>query len=578
MDARPWHKCYEPNVPPSLDYVDKPITHMLERSASRYPERPALIFRNNKISYAELHNETERFATALSRLGVTRGARVAIYLPNLPQTVIAYFATLRLGAVAVMTNPLYTSREIEHQWNDAGATVAVVLDALFSARVESIRKRLRVQHYIVASIPEYLRFPLNVIAPFKLRKLQPPMVADVKRSSNVHRFRDLLARTSPSPPNVRINVDDLAMLQYTGGTTGVSKGAMLTHRNVAANVQQCRTWNTAVREGEEVMIACLPFFHIYGLTVTMLMAVDTAACQVLIANPRDIGAIVRSIVKHKATMCPAVPAMFAGINQYPEVERLDLSSLKVCNSGSAPLPVEVLEEFERLTGAKISEGYGLTEASPVTHSNPFFGTRKVGSIGLPFPDTDVRIVDLDDGETDRTIGEEGELLIKGPQVFTGYWNRPDETAKVLDDGWLRTGDIARMDDEGFTYIVGRKKDMILASGYNVYPDEIDRVLMAYPEILEAATIGVPDDKRGETVKSFVVLRPGASVTTEEIEAYCRENLAAYKVPRFIEFRDSLPRSTVLKVLRRELRDEELKKRETAVKSGAAEGAGQSVDR
>jgi long-chain acyl-CoA synthetase len=573
MDARSWHEFYETTVPPSLDYIDTPVQQLLERSAKRFPDRTALIFRNNRITYAELHNSTERFATALSRLGVTRGGRVAIYLPNLPQTVIAYFATLRLGAIAVMTNPLYTSREIEHQWNDAGVTVVVALDALYRGRIEPIRKRLHVQHYIVASIPEYLRFPLNLLAPFKLKKMQPPMIAEVTPGANVHPFRDLLRRTSPSPPNVVVRMDEVAMLQYTGGTTGVSKGAILTHRNITANVQQMRTWNTALREGEDVMIACLPLFHIYGLTVVMLLGIDAAACLVLIPNPRDIDAIVRGIVKYRATMCPAVPAMFAGINEFPEIEKLDLSSIKVCNSGSAPLPVEVLEKFERLTGAKISEGYGLTEASPVTHSNPFFGKRKVGSIGIPLPDTDTRIVDLEDGQTDRSIGEDGELLISGPQVFGGYWNRPDETEQVLTDGWLRTGDIARMDDEGYTYIVGRKKDMILASGYNVYPDEIDRVLMAHPDILEAATIGVPDVKRGETVKSFVVLRPGVAASADQIVSYCKENLAAYKVPRSIEFRDSLPRSTVLKVLRRELRDEELKKRESASEAGVAKTAG-----
>jgi len=314
-----------------------------------------------------------------------------------------------------------------------------------------------------------------------------------------------------------------------------------------------------LKEGNEVVMACLPFFHIYGLTVVLLHAIDHGLTMVLIPNPRDIGNIVKSIVKYRATMCPAVPAMYNGINRYPNIDSLNLSSLGICNSGSAPLPVEVLQEFERRTGATITEGYGLTEASPVTHSNPCGGDRKAGSIGIPLPDTDVRIISLDDGVSDVPPGEPGELIISGPQVFPGYWNRPDETASMLIDGWLHTGDIARMDEDGYHYIVGRKKDMILASGYNIYPDEIDRILMGHPDILESATIGIPDEKRGETVKSFVVLHQGKNLSVDEIVCYCKENLAAYKVPKHIEFRDSLPKSTVLKILRRELRDEELSK-------------------
>lgn len=559
MDPRPWHRKYEAGVPPSLEYPVRTIPAMLTDTVGRYGDRVALTFQNGRLSYAQLDDEVNRLAGAFARMGVEKGTRVAIYLPNLPQTVIAFFAVMRLGGVAVMTNPLYTSREIEHQWNDSETTVAVLLDFLYEDRVKPIRDRLRVKHYVIASIPEYLRFPLNLLAPLKLKRTTPPMIAKVAPGSGIHGFREPIKNTDPYTGGDVPAMDDLAMLQYTGGTTGVSKGAMLTHRCVTANVIQISRWNRELRAGEEVMVACLPFFHIYGLTVVMLVAINAGLKMVLIPNPRDIGSIVKGIVKHGATMCPAVPAMYNGINRFPNIESYDLSTLGICNSGSAPLPVEVLNEFERRTGAKITEGYGLTEASPVTHSNPCRGDRKVGSIGIPLPDTDVRIVDLDDGVTEKAVGDEGELLVRGPQVFPGYWNRPEETEAMLADGWLHTGDIARMDDEGYHYIVGRKKEMILASGYNVYPDEIDRVLMGHPDIFESATIGIPDEKRGETVKSFVVLHPGRSLSVEEIGAYCKENLAAYKVPKQIEFRDSLPKSAALKILRRELMAEEMAK-------------------
>lgn len=559
MHERPWHRFYEDGVPPSLEYQQISVPAMLDRAAERFPDRPALVFMNGRLSYAAFKDQVDRLAVALAALGVQEGSRVAVHAPNLPQTVIAYFATLRLGAITVMTNPLYTAREIEHQWCDAGVTVAILMDFLYEDRIKPVRHLLPVEHYVVASIPEYLRFPLNLLAPFKLKRMDPPMVATVEESSTVHRFSRLVEETSPSPPNPTIDLDGIAMLQYTGGTTGRSKGAMLTHRNMTCNAQQLAAWMPRIEPGGEVALGALPYFHIYGLTVGMLLPIQCGATIVLVPNPRDIATIVKSIVKHRVTLFPAVPAIYNAVNHFPGVEKYDLSSVKVCNSGSAPLPGDVLQRFERLTGAKISEGYGLTEASPVTHSNPVFGKRKIGSIGLPLPDTDTRIADLADGWTEVPGGKEGELLIKGPQVMQGYWDQEEETADVLRDGWLRTGDIAAMDEEGYHFIVGRVKDMILASGYNIYPDEVDDTLIAHPAVLESATIGVPDEKRGETVKSFVVRRPGETVTEEELIAYCRENLAAYKVPRVIEFRESLPKSTVLKILRRQLRDEELTK-------------------
>ncbi|MGH7568690.1 MAG: long-chain-fatty-acid--CoA ligase [Gemmatimonadales bacterium] len=562
-DERPWHRSYDPGVPRHVAFEDLTIPRFLERAAARHPDTTALVFLNGRLTYRQLDDQVARLATALAGLGVAPGSRVAIQLPNLPQTVIAYYATARLGAQVVLTNPLYTPREMEHQWKDAGCTVAVVADFTYDQKIAAHRAELPIREYVIASIPDYLRFPLNLLAPLKLKRQKPhPAIAKVRPGPGIHFFRDLIARTDPRSPAVTIGIDDVAVLQYTGGTTGVSKGAMLTHRNLSYNVQQASAWLPGLRPGQEVMLAALPIFHVFGMTVCMNLPVYIGATMVLLPNPRDVPALVQAIERHRVTIAPLVPALFNAINQLPGVERRDLSSVAVCVSGSAPLSVEVQQRFETLTGGKICEGFGLTETSPVTHINPLRGRRKIGTIGLPICDTDCRIVDIETGSRDLPPGQEGELLIQGPQVMRGYWNKPDETANVLRDGWLFTGDLAVMDADGFFTIVGRKKEMIDASGYKVYPDEVDRVLMSHPAVLEAATIGVPDPKRGETVKSFVVLRPGARATAEEIVAHCREGLAPYKVPAQIEFRSELPKSAALKILRRELRDEELRKRKT----------------
>ncbi len=559
MKQRAWHHSYDEGVPPTLTFDDHTLIDNLDRSAAAFPDRSALVFMNGRLTYRQFHEAVDRMAAVFVELGVRPGDRVAIQMPNLPQFVIAYYGALRASAIATPTNPLYTAREIQHQWQDAGAEVAVVMDYLYASRLHALRSKLPIRQYVIASIPDYLRFPLNVLAPFKLKRQDPPLIARVPASSDVHHFRALLRDARPSAPPVSAKPDDVATLLYTGGTTGLSKGAALTHRNLAYNVEQLKSWMPDMGWGSEVMLTMFPLFHSYGLTVAMNLGVALGATLVLIPNPRDITGIMSAIAKHRATLAPAVPATYNAIIRHPKVKEFDLSSVKACNSGSAPLPVEVLQEFERVTGGKITEGFGLTETSPVTHSNPLLGKRKIGSIGVPLPDTDARIVDQDTGTSDVPVGEVGELIVQGPQIMQGYWNKDDETAKMIKDRWLYTGDLARMDDDGFFFIEGRKKDMILCSGFNVYPDEIDRVLMAHPAVLEAATIGVPDAKRGETVKSFVVLRPGESATAEGLIDFCRENIAAYKVPRAIEFRSSLPKSTVLKILRRELRAEELSK-------------------
>ena len=554
MSSKTWHRFYDPGVPPVLEFEDITLPGFLERSAAEYPDATALIFLNRTMTYRELQADVDRFAAALARLGVGPGIRVAVQLPNLPQTVIAFYAALSLGATVVMTNPLYVEREIEHQWNDAGCTVAVVADFLFDRRVAHIRETLAVEHYVIASIPDFLRFPLNLLAPLRLRRADPPLLASVKPGPGVHLMRSLMKQTAPDRPRPAIAMDDTALLQYTGGTTGVAKGAMLTHRNLSCNVQQVTAWFVDVRRGGEVMMGVLPFFHVFGLTVAMAFPLSVAGAVVLMPNPRDMPQLIASISKHRVTLFPAVPAMFNAIVNAQGVEKLDLTSVRSCFSGSAPLPPDILQRFEKMTGGKIVEGYGLTETSPVTHANPLDGRRKIGSIGVPLPNTDMKVVSLEDGTTEVGVGKQGELLLKGPQVMRGYWNAPEQTAAAFTDGWFRTGDIAAVDADDYTFIVGRKKDMIIAGGYNIYPDEIDAVLVAHPAVLEAATVGIPDPKRGETVKSFVVLRPGQRATVDELIEYCRRELAAYKVPRSFAFLDELPKSSALKILRRELQN------------------------
>jgi long-chain acyl-CoA synthetase len=555
METRPWHAGYDPGVPPTIDYANVPLHGFLRRAAARFPDVVAVRFLNRTLTYRELDHDATRFARALEDGGVVKGDRVAIQLPNLPQAVIAFYGTLRAGAVAVMTNPLYTSREVEHQWNDAGCKVAVTADFLYRKSVAPIRDRLCVEMYVIASIPEYLRFPLNLLAPLKLRR--QGLMADLPRARNVFRFREFVDAALVIRPEIPLEMNDLAALQYTGGTTGTAKGAMLTHGNLSWQAQQLHAWLPDLQPGNEVFLAALPFFHVFGLTVAMNLPVELGATMVLLPNPRDVGAMIDAINRWRVTIFPTVPAMVQGINQHPKAAALDVKSLKICVSGSAPMPEATLRRFEELTGGRIVEGYGLTETSPVTHVNPNRGRRKVNTIGLPLPDTDCRILSMKDSATPAGTGEDGELVIRGPQVMAGYWKRPDETAHALRDGWLHTGDLAAVDKDGYFRISGRLKDMILCSGYNVYPDEVDRIIVEHPAVLECATIGVPDEKRGETVKSFVVKRQGADLSADELTAWCRERLAAYKVPRKIEFRAELPKSSVLKILRRQLLEEEL---------------------
>ncbi|QDV05949.1 Long-chain-fatty-acid--CoA ligase [Planctomycetes bacterium Poly30] len=554
-----WHKHYDKGVPAAIDFEEVPLHGFMPRAVDLFGDRPALVFLNATFTYAELFDKVKRCANALRSLGVKEGSRVAIQLPNIPQTVIAFHGAAMAGAEVVMTNPLYTLREIEHQWSDAECDFAFVADFIWEETIEPNRSKLRPKTYIVAHIPDYLRFPLNLLAPFKLARQSPKRYAKVKTGDGVHEFKPLVEGASNAPISMDRGMDEIAVLQYTGGTTGLSKGAVLSHRNLSCNAQQIHAWFPDVDPGHEVNLICLPLFHVFGLSVGMNWSIWAGSKMVLVPNPRDIPALVKAITKHKVTLFPGVPALFNAINHFPGVESLDMTSVKSCFSGSAPIPRDVQEKFEKLTKSTIIEGFGMSETSPVTHVNPLKGLRKIGMVGVPMSNTLAKIVDAEDDTKELGVGEEGELLVQGPQVMRGYWKCDDINAEVLKGGWMHTGDLASMDEDGFFKIVGRKKDMINCSGLKVFPDEVDDVLMAHPAILEAATIGVPDESRGETVKSFIVLKEGQTLTPEEIEKYARENLAAYKIPRQIEFLEELPKSSVMKILRRELRDREIAK-------------------
>jgi long-chain acyl-CoA synthetase len=542
---QPFYAHYDPGVPKE---APRPwlLFKALEANAQRFPRRVALEFLGRSLTYRELWREVEAFAKGLQEAGLRPGDRVAIMLPNSPQFVIAFYGTLLAGGVGVNVNPMYTPRELRHQLQDAGVQALVILDQLLP-RYQEVKAEVPVRLLVRTGIQDYLPFPKNLLYPLMLRrKGQAP-----KALEGVP-WRAFLKRGRPEP--VAVDLDDLALLQYTGGTTGLAKGAMLTHRNLSSNALQVRAWIPDFREGEEVVLGAIPFFHVYGMTVAMNLALLGAAKLVLLPRP-EIGPIVEAIEKHRVTLFPGVPTLYVAFNNFPGIEKRDLKSVRACISGSAPLPLEVAERFEKLTGAKLVEGYGLTEASPVTHCNPLYGERRLGSVGLPLPGVDAKVVDEEGKEV--PLGEVGELIVKGPNVMKGYWNRPEETQKALKDGWLFTGDLARMDQDGYFYIVDRKKDMIIAGGYNIYPREVEEVLYGHEAVQEAAVVGVPDPYRGETVAAFIVLKEAyrGKVTEKDIEAFCRANLAAYKVPRIIQFREGLPKSSVGKILKRELTKE-----------------------
>jgi long-chain acyl-CoA synthetase len=562
ISGKPWTRHYDPDVPGSLVYPGVPLQAMLDDAAESHPNATATIFFNRKRSYKTISDAAWRFANGLRRLGVKTGDRVALVLPNTPQYVIAFYGALRAGAVVVPCNPLYTPPELQHQLADSGATVVVVLSRLYPV-VKAARSGTQVEHVIVTNIKEEMSPVLRLL--FTLAKERKdghrqPFAGD---PGALALTRVLSAPADPFDAGT--GPDDLAVLQYTGGTTGVSKGAMLSHRALVANTLQCRSWFTNLRDGQDAAMAVMPFFHVYGLTVVMSLAVLCASAMIL--EPQfDLEHVLKDVQRHRPNLFCGAPRIYNAINNSPIATKYDLRSIEACISGSAPLLIETHRKFVELTGAKLVEGYGLTEAAPVTHCNPLFGEgkQKVGSIGIPFPDVESRIVDLETGEHDMSPGQSGELILRGPQLMDGYYKRPDETAQTLRNGWLYTGDIATVDPEGYVSIVDRKKEMIIVSGFNVYPREVEEALVTHPAVIDAAAIGVPHPIKGEEVKAFVVLKPGAAATADEIRAHCEQRLAPFKRPKEIEFRDSLPKTLIGKTLRRQLAQEDKAKRTTAV--------------
>ena len=548
-----WLDVYPDGVRPTLDYPKQSLWKFLEQAAERWPNQTATIFFGKKLTYQRLSELVERFAAALHRIGVEKGDRVAVMLPNCPQAVISYYGILRLGAVVVPINPVNVERELIQQLRDVGCRVIVSLDTRHDM-IASVRKEAEIEYEIVVGLQDYM--PSVAAINYRYWQQRKGRNFTVPVGPGVIRFDDFLAKAPQYAPSVEIDPqEDLALLQYTGGTTGTPKAAMLTHFNMVANALQNKEWFVGRQEGKEVILAVLPFFHVYGMTVVLNFAMQLAATLVL--HPRfEPGGVISDIEKYHVTIFPGTPAMFVALNTKDSIGYRDLSSLRVCVSGASALSSDVARVFEEVTGTSIVEGYGLTEASPVTHCNPLHGTRKVGSVGIALPDTECKIVDLEHGEKELPAGVAGELIIRGPQVMKGYWKRPGETAETLRDGWLFTGDIARLDKSGYTYIVDRKKDMIISGGYNIYPQDIESVILELPQVEDVAVVGIPDRYRGETLKAYVVLKAEMFLTKEQIIDHCRERLAAYKIPRLLEFRRDLPKTMVGKTLRRMLIEEE----------------------
>ena len=574
MTERPWFAQYDPGVPRTLEYPAIPLQQFLTDTAARHPRSIATVFGavvggrllEASLTYAELDRLADRFAAGLQSLGVHKGDRVALLLPNCPQFVIAFYGALRAGAVVVTCNPLYTAPELQRQLADSGTETLVALSRLQAvARAACVGTPVR--HLIFTNIKEYFPPHLRLLFSVAREKKEGHRVT-IDAAAGEHGFADLL-RTAGRVVPVDVGPADTAVLQYTGGTTGVPKGAVLSHRALVANVLQSRSWNPGLVEGEERGVTVMPLFHVYGLTVIMGVSVAIGGAMVLI--PRfELEHVLLAIQKHRPRSFAGAPRIYVAAASAPDLAKYDLRSVEVFQSGSAPLPLEVQSRFEQLAGGgRVLDGYGLTEAAPVTHTTPRRGQRKFGSIGVPIPDVDAKIVDLETGSRDLPVGETGELVVRGPNLMDGYYGKADETALVLRDGWLYTGDIARMDEDGFFYIVDRKKELIIVSGYNVYPREVEEALFAHPAVLEAAAIGVPDPQRGEVVKAFVVLRPGASATGDELRTHCTASLARFKVPNEIEFRADLPKSMVGKVLRRVLADEDRAARVASETTGTA---------
>ncbi len=561
MDSRPWHQHYDEGVPISMEYPKLALGELLRQAVKTY-ERNAILFFGNAITYKELDALVDRLAAALQGLGLQKGDRVSVFMANCPQTVMAYQAIWRAGGVAVPSNPLYTAAEFAHQARDAESKIAICMSLMYP-RVAEARSRTSLEQVVVANIKEYFPPLLNRLFTL-LKEKKGGHRVDISGEKNTHWFQDLLAAGPEKPQPVAVDPGDTAVLMYTGGTTGLPKGAVLSHANLIANARQCGAWSVGLEKGKEIMLTALPLTHSYAMTVCMNQSIDRGYTQVIVADPRDIGGLLHVIDKHRTTVFPGVPALYAAISNHPKAKKgkVDLSCIKQCISGAAGLPPEVQRRFQELTGGRLVEGYGLSEASPVTNCNPLVGQDRLGTIGMPLPDTDCRIVDEETETRVLGTGERGVLCVAGPQVMSGYWKQPEETENALrtdesGTAWLHTGDVAVMDPDGFFQIVDRKKDMILTGGgLNVYPREVEDVLFEHPAVREAGVIGVPVEATDQRVKAFVVLDEGTQASEEDIIAFCRDRMARFKVPKYVEFRDELPKTFVGKVLRRQLAEQE----------------------
>ena len=561
---RAWLRHYPPGVPPTIEIPDHSLVDLVQESVSKHSERLAFIYYGAKWTYRRFWEASGHLAQSLRNEGLARGDRVALYLPNCPVYPVAYFAALRAGLTVVQVNPLYFGQDLHRLIEDAQPRAVFCLN-VHAHNLEKLSWSFPAPLVYVAGIHELYPFPTRLFVNLVIHRRQH---LDTRFPEGPHVRRWTAALKTPGAPDpIRVNpATEVAVLQYTGGTTGVSKAAMLTHRNLVANALQCQAWFNVAAKEQEIVLASIPYFHVYGMTVAMTYPLLAGATIVLETRP-DIPEILKLIDKYHPTQFPGLPALYNGINHNPNRARYDLRSIRICLSGSAPLPLEVAKQFEANTGGRVVEGYGLSETSPVTHANPIQGERRSGSVGLPVPDTEQRIVDLETGSRILPPMETGELCVKGPQVMLGYYHQPAETAAVLADGWFKTGDIAYIDNDGYCFIVDRKKDLINVAGLKVYPRDVEEVLFQHPGVADAAVVGAPDPEHGEIVYAFVVRKAGATVSAEELIQFVRDRLAHYKAPRVVEFRDSLPRSGVQKVLRRELRAEIVARSAAAASTG-----------
>ncbi|RLC00038.1 MAG: long-chain fatty acid--CoA ligase [Deltaproteobacteria bacterium] len=548
MQEKLWHKSYAEGVKKTIDYEKVTISEALTRSAKKFPEKTALNYMGKRISYQELNDHVNRFAKALKDLGINPGDKVGVCLPNIPQVIISDLAIFRVGAVVVQNNPLYTERELAYQLNDSDSKLVITL-TLLVPRMETIKPKTQLQKIVGCHINSYLPFPKKQLFPF----VKKDMYRKIVSTEDVLVFSDVISKYSPEPVEDKSDWDSVGAILYTGGTTGVSKGVMQSHSHLSSNAQQAVAWFPSLQPGEERLVGNFPVFHTAGFAAIQNFTIWQAWEDIMVPRPEP-QINIDIIKKYKPTFLPGVPTIFVGLLAESAFRNLDLSSIKGFFSGAAPLAADTIKDLNDLTGAMMCEVYGSTEAGPFITITPWGGQVKPGTVGIPVADTDVKIVDIETGETELPQGEHGEILIKGPQIMMGYYKKPEETAEALKNGWFYTGDIGCFDEDGYLKITDRKKDMIIAGGYNIYPLEVDGVLFDHPKILEACTIGVKDEYRGETVKAFVVVKDGETLTQEEIIEFCRKNLAAYKVPKIVEFIDELPKTAVGKVLRRKLKE------------------------